>query len=822
MGNTRVSVILVNFRGADDTIEAIRHLREVDYPPELVEIVVVDNASGDDSLERLRSVPGIRLIASPTNDGFAGGCNRGVAESTGEIIAFLNNDAKPDPRWIATALEVFTESPRIGAVASRVMDWDGRLVDYIGAGMTWFGMGYKPFTAEPPPAHMPASRSDVLFGTGSAMFVRRNVFTELGGFDERFFMFFEDVDFGWRLNLRGYRFVYEPQSLAFHRHHASMRGFGDFKEQYLLERNALFSIYKNFEQATLVDNLPAALALTVRRSVDKGGLDSESLDLRRPGGDEEPDASVPKITLAGLYAIDQFVQHLPGLRRDRAVVQATRVRSDAAIWPLFGYTDMPAFQSDRYTDGYERIVETFDVVESPVKANVVVITGDPIGAKLAGPAIRAWNMALELVRHAEVRLVSLTGVDEDLDAPFPVVHVAPGDENAMRPLEEWADVVVFQGHAMALFGTLRDSNKLIVADVYDPMHLEQLEQGRSLGPVDWARHVDEATETLNEQLARADFVLCASERQRSFWLGQLAGLGRLNPATYADDPDLDRLIAVAPFGLPADPPVHDRAVLKGVHPGIAEDDRILLWGGGLYDWFDPETLIRAVAELEARRPGVRLYFLGTAHPHPGVPEMPIVARSRELAAELGVLDSAVFFNDSWVDYSERHNYLTEADAGVSTHFAHVETRYSFRTRILDYLWAELPMVVTLGDHFGDLVAREELGVAVPAGDVEALAAGLEKVLFDEEFAALARQNIRRVREQYRWDRALAPLLRFVADPRPAGDRADGAVRVALRRRPRRRRSGVRHDLSLVLYYFRLGGPRLVAERVRRRVERRRQ
>src|SRR5690606_22908482 len=97
--------------------------------------------------------------------------------------------------------------------------------------------------------------------------------------------FFEDVDLGWRLNLRGWRYVYQPRSLAYHKHHASMKGFGDFKEQYLLERNALYTLYKNASDAVLAEALPASLLLAINRSVSKAGLDSESLDLRRPGGD---------------------------------------------------------------------------------------------------------------------------------------------------------------------------------------------------------------------------------------------------------------------------------------------------------------------------------------------------------------------------------------------------------------------------------------------------------------------------------------------------------------------------------------------------------
>ena len=235
------------------------------------------------------------LIESRKNTGFAGGCNLGVEASHGEYVAFLNNDAKPDIAWISAAMARFESSPNVGAVASKVLDWDGPLVDYIGSGLTWFGMAYKPFAAESEPRKTLTHATDVLFGTGSAMFVRRAVFDALGGFDERFFMFFEDVDFGWRLNLRGWRFVFEPESITFHKHHASMTEFGAFKEQYLLERNALFALYKNLEADNLAEALPAALALTVRRAIAKGKLDSAAFDIRIPGGDSETELSVARM-----------------------------------------------------------------------------------------------------------------------------------------------------------------------------------------------------------------------------------------------------------------------------------------------------------------------------------------------------------------------------------------------------------------------------------------------------------------------------------------------------------------------------------------------
>jgi GT2 family glycosyltransferase/glycosyltransferase involved in cell wall biosynthesis len=816
-----VSVILVNFRGVDDTLEAIGHLRRLEWPQELLEIIVVENDSGDDSLAILeRDAADTVIVASKENLGFAGGCNLGVSRSTGEFVAFLNNDARPDATWVSAAVARFRTSSAIGAVASRVLDWDGKLVDYIGSAMTWFGMGYKPLTAQPIPA-APDVPQDVLFGTGSAMFVRRSVFDELGGFDEAFFMFFEDVDLGWRLNLTGRRFVYEPLSVAYHKHHASMEGFGEFKEQYLLERNALFALYKNLGATELAQILPAALSLSIRRGVAKAGLDSTALDLRRPGGDDQSDTTVAKDLLSSVFAIDQFVDALPGLTVKRDAIQSGRVVPDARIWQLFGETDAPSFGAKHYLEGYTKIVESFEVLGSPQATRVVIVTGDPIGRKLAGPAIRAWNMAELLSRSASVTLVSLTGV-EDISVPFELVSIRPGDDRAFARLEKTADIIIFQGHAMAVFDSLRRTSKIVVVDIYDPMHLEQLEQGRDLPAATWTKQVTDATDVLNEQLLRGDFFLCASERQKHFYLGQLAALGRINPATYDGDPDLDGLIAVAPFGLSDVAPKHERDVLKGVLSGVGPADKLLLWSGGLYNWFDPETLIRAVADLAARRPKTKLFFQGTKHPHPGVPEMAIVGRSRRLASELGVLDRAVFFNDSWVDYSDRGNYLVEADAGVSTHFAHVETTFSFRTRILDYLWAELPMVVTDGDHFAELIGRENLGIVVPAEDVPALAVALERILYDEDFIEEVRRNIRRVREEYYWSVALQPLLDFVAAPHPAGDRRGtiGVRSAVASRRAPRRRSGFIHDAGLVVHYLRNGGPALVASKVRTRLTRR--
>jgi glycosyltransferase involved in cell wall biosynthesis len=245
------------------------------------------------------------------------------------------------------------------------------------------------------------------------------------------------------------------------------------------------------------------------------------------------------------------------------------------------------------------------------------------------------------------------------------------------------------------------------------------------------------------------------------------------------------------------------------------DERILIWGGGVYSWFDPLSLIRAVAAVAERREAIRLFFLGTRHP--GVDEMGIVRESYDLARELGVEGSVVVFNDTWVPYDERGAYLLDADAGVSTHHVHVETTFAFRTRILDYLWAGLPMIVTEGDSFAELVRSEGLGVVVAAESVPELEAAIEIVLFDEDAAGGFAENVARVRGDFEWARTLAPVLDFADAPHHAADYAGSRDAMGTGGGRARRTSGAGHDLRMTWHHLRASGIRDVAGRISRRL-----
>jgi glycosyltransferase involved in cell wall biosynthesis len=273
------------------------------------------------------------------------------------------------------------------------------------------------------------------------------------------------------------------------------------------------------------------------------------------------------------------------------------------------------------------------------------------------------------------------------------------------------------------------------------------------------------------QCQAGDFFICASERQRDWWMGLLEGAGRINVHTYGRDRSLRCLVDVVPFGLPSSPPRHARQVLKGVWPGVGPEDKVVLWGGGIWQWLDPLTAIRAVALVQEQRPDVRLVFPGTRHPNrAGIPDMPMCRDAVRLAEELGLLDRCVFFGD-WVPYEEWPSYLVESDIGLSLHFDNLETRLAFRSRLLDYIWAGLPMVVTRGDATSGLVSRFELGDVVDYGRQDEVADALLRLLEAPQADLLGR--FERARVELTWEKAAAPLVAYCRHPRRAPDRVEG-------------------------------------------------
>ncbi len=404
-----------------------------------------------------------------------------------------------------------------------------------------------------------------------------------------------------------------------------------------------------------------------------------------------------------------------------------------------------------------------------------LICADPVGERMAGLGIRCWELARTLSAGASVT-VAHSGREQGQRDGIRLVSFRPHAPGALRPLIEQADTVVAHPQWPLVDRWLRRSPARVVIDLYCPETLETLELAADRGA--FARRQLTATtlDRLHAALRTGHNFICASESQRDLWIGAMLALRLIDPERYDRDPSLRELIDLVPFGVPAEPPAPPSA---GAGPretiaALDTDSELALWNGGIWSWLDAASAIRAVAELAPRRPRLRLVFMG------GAPDHPAAARStreaRELAAQLGLLGSVVHFHDTWVPYGERAAWLTQADCAISAHADHLETRFAYRTRLLDCFWAGLPVVCTSGDDLAGQVAARDLGAVAPPGEVHALASALEQVL-DRGRDSYARQLAQAAADNG-WPRMAAPLARWIAAPPPTsrlGD-APGALR----------------------------------------------
>lgn len=405
---------------------------------------------------------------------------------------------------------------------------------------------------------------------------------------------------------------------------------------------------------------------------------------------------------------------------------------------------------------------------------LLIISHDLVGANMAGPGIRYYQLARVLAQHVATTLAIPTRAGATSPTATSLEDVAlvayrRHDWASVEPLIAAADICLFASDIASDFPQLASVAAHLVVDGYDPLLAEWLALHAQIAIADQTGRWRQRMAELSQQFRVGDFYICASERQRDWWLGLLEAHWRINPATYGADPSLRRLIDVVPYGLHTQPQQAHPPVLKGIWPGIGPEDKVLLWGGGLWSWLDPLTAIRALAQVHQQRPDIKLVFPGTRHPNPQLLQMPThVAAAKALADELHLTDQVVFFGD-WVPYEAWGQVLRESDLALSLHFASVETRLAYRSRILEYISAGLPIIATRGDATSELVQTYGLGEVVDYGDVAATAAAILRLL--DEPASTWQDTLARARTELGWTRAAAPLIAYCRAPWRAADRA---------------------------------------------------
>ena len=251
-----VSIIVVTWNGrayVEACLEAAAAQVDVD-----AETIVVDNGSTDGTTDLVRArFPHVRVVALPENRGFAAGNNAGARVARGDFLAFLNNDAVPEPTWLRALRGGVQPSSGFLLATSRIVYMhDASVIDSAGDGLFRAGGAFKRHHGAP--KHVADTSGEVFGMCGAACLIARQVFDELGGFDEDFFASHEDVDLSYRARLRGYRCRYIADAVVRHHGSATLGRISEFAV-FHGQRNLEWMYFKNTPGSLLVRTLPAHL-----------------------------------------------------------------------------------------------------------------------------------------------------------------------------------------------------------------------------------------------------------------------------------------------------------------------------------------------------------------------------------------------------------------------------------------------------------------------------------------------------------------------------------------------------------------------------------
>jgi glycosyltransferase involved in cell wall biosynthesis len=398
--------------------------------------------------------------------------------------------------------------------------------------------------------------------------------------------------------------------------------------------------------------------------------------------------------------------------------------------------------------------------------------------KVEGGGLRCWGLAKGL-RAQDPRLEIVVAYHESYRQPdftesYEDIQLATWNEATISAVISAFDTVIVSycmgGLSVTIANTIRPDQQLVL-DCYVPIYVEIAARDSNDLPNEYAAFEVEVTRWA-AVLKRGDIYLCANKNQKRYYQGVLSALGRINPATYQDE-----LILIVPYGVYRQPPVvTDKPITKLLADQKGKQHfRRLLWFGAVYPWFDFQPLVDALKVINQTVP-TKLVVVGAKNPFNAHPDF--VRRYDEFVAYVASdpeNQQNVVLQD-WVEFNDRANWYLDSDLVILINKIGSENELAWRTRLVDYIWADLPIITNGGDPLGEeLIAA---GAAARLEDFSAagLAQSLTTLLSDDKSLATLKKNLTAVRPNYYWDTVTTGLYAKIIDhQRPTDFREYGIL-----------------------------------------------
>src|SRR3972149_9273866 len=254
----RVTIVVLNYKGLENTIACLDSLRKCEKDSHKTEFVVVDNNSDDGSFKALSKIKDIDLVENHKNLGYAGGNNTGIKKALGQnadAVLIVNNDTIVDKTFLVNLIRGLDAgdivSPKIYFAPgfefhkSRYTKSQlGKVIWYAGGKIDWRNIIGKHIGVDDVDHSQFSKRKEVDLATGACMLVKKQVFEKIGFFDEKYFLYLEDMDFCVRTLKAGFKILFEPKAIIWHKNAGSAGGSGSVLQDYFITRNRLIFAFK--------------------------------------------------------------------------------------------------------------------------------------------------------------------------------------------------------------------------------------------------------------------------------------------------------------------------------------------------------------------------------------------------------------------------------------------------------------------------------------------------------------------------------------------------------------------------------------------------
>ena len=396
---------------------------------------------------------------------------------------------------------------------------------------------------------------------------------------------------------------------------------------------------------------------------------------------------------------------------------------------------------------------------------ILIISNGPVPApeikNVEGGGLRAWGLANGLQNNSKDKYeveVSYNQVFKQDNFTYELngIKISTWEISTLADKIQEFDSVLVSYNAGDITQTVVDNirqDQQLILDGYVPIHIEM--SARNSDNLD--REYDAfnfENKIWTKALRRGDILLCANEAQKKFYTGVMAQVGRINPITYGDED----LIQIVPYGI-----YREKAVAKNdpVSKLVKNKKAFkLLWFGGIYPWFDLTNLLEAVKNANKTTP-IELIMVGVKNPFNQHPDF--IKRYEEVMDYIknNNMDEIVHITD-WVKFEDRAEWYLGSDAVVLINNIGMENTLAWRTRLVDYVWADLPIVTNGGDPMSDILEANKAVYILPDLDAKTIEKEIIKISKDKETLKQVSTNLSKVRRLFYWDKVTENLSKLIS------------------------------------------------------------